>query len=321
MEHIRSIDALQLERSVLTIGSFDGIHIGHQSIIQQLVDSARQASVPSVVLTFFPHPAVVLRGRRPAFYINSPEEKAERLGHLGVDYVITQKFDHQLSLITADEFLEWIVARLNFGGLWVGENFALGHQRQGNVVYLQSSGKEWGFDVNIVSPVFEGGEIVSSTRVREALRAGDVARVWKYLGRPFVIPGEVVKGSGRGKGLGIPTANLSVWEERAYPGPGVYACQVIFQGERLDAVTNIGIRPTFDDDLEKPIIEAHILDYERDLYGQSIEVAFIDRLRDERKFSGPDELLAQIDRDIARAREILVDSTQANSPSERSPSR
>lgn len=308
MEHLHAIDALQLERCELTIGSFDGIHIGHQSLIQQMVQSARRSSVPSVVLTFFPHPSVVLRGRRPAFYINTPGEKAEYLGSLGVDYVITHKFDYQLSLIKADEFLEWIFTRLNFQKLWIGENFSLGHQRQGNVVYLKKVGEEWGFEVNVVSPVTEGGEIVSSTRVREALRAGDVARVWKYLGRPFVIPGEVVKGSGRGKGLGIPTANLSVWEERAYPGPGVYACRVIFQDERFDAVTNIGIRPTFDEDLEKPIIETHILDFDQDLYGLSIELVFVDRLRDERKFSGPEELLAQIDGDIIRAREILAGS-------------
>lgn len=307
MQHFRDIDALHLESCELTIGSFDGIHLGHRSLIQQLVERAHQKSIPSVVLTFYPHPSVVLLGRRPAFYINTPDEKADQLGDLGVDYVITHRFDRELSAIGASDFLGWIVERLRFRGLSVGENFALGHQRQGNVSYLKGASVECGFELNIVPPVYEGEEIVSSTRVREALRSGDVARVAKYLGRPFLIPGEVTRGSGRGKKLGIPTANLAIWEERAYPGPGVYACLIQHNGERFKAVTNIGVRPTFDDNLEKPIIEAHVLDFEQDLYGETIHVSFIDRLRDERKFKGPEELLAQIDRDIKRARRILED--------------
>jgi riboflavin kinase/FMN adenylyltransferase len=308
MKQIESIDALELASCELTIGSFDGIHLGHQSLINQLVARAKHRSIPPVVLTFFPHPSVVLRGRRPAFYISTPEEKAQRLGKLGVEYVITQHFDHDLSLISAREFLEWIRRKLHFKGLWVGENFALGHRREGNVDYLQNVINKWDFELNVVPPVFEGGEIVSSTRVREALRSGDVARVSKYLGRPFNMPGEVTKGSGRRKKLGIPTANLKVWDERAYPGSGVYACKVNYNGEALDAVTNIGIRPTFDKALEKPIIETHILEFDQDLYEKWIELTFIDRLRDERKFSGPDELLDQISRDIVRAKQILNSS-------------
>jgi riboflavin kinase/FMN adenylyltransferase len=305
MQHFRDIDALQLESCELTIGSFDGIHLGHRSLIQQLVERAHQKSVPSVVLTFYPHPSVVLLGRRPAFYINTPDEKADQLGDLGVEYVITHRFDRELSAIGASDFLGWIFERLRFRGLSVGENFTLGHQRQGNVSYLHNASVERGFQLNVVPPVYEGEEIVSSTRVREALRSGDVARAAKYLGRPFVIPGEVTRGSGRGKKLGIPTANLSIWEERAYPGLGVYACLIQLRGERFKAVTNIGVRPTFDDNPEKPIIEAHVLDFEQDLLGETIHVSFIDRLRDERKFKGPEQLLAQIDQDIKRARRIL----------------
>lgn len=307
MKQIESIDALELASCELTIGSFDGIHLGHQSLINQLVASAKQRSSSSVVLTFFPHPSVVLRGRRPAFYINTPEEKAEHLGELGVDYVITQHFDQALSLIKANDFLEWIRKKLHFNGLWVGENFALGHRREGNIDYLENVSNEWNFEINVIPPVYEGGEIVSSTRVREALRSGDVARVARYLGRPFNMPGEVTKGSGRGRQLGIPTANLKVWEERAYPGSGVYACKVHHQGEANDAVTNIGIRPTFDEALGKPIIETHILNFEQDLYGKRIEITFIDRLRDQRKINGPDQLLEQINRDIVRAKQMLAE--------------
>jgi riboflavin kinase/FMN adenylyltransferase len=305
MEHFDSIDAIRLESCELTIGSFDGIHIGHKSLIQQTVESARGLSIPSVALTFFPHPSVILRGRRPAFYINTPEEKAEQLGALGVDFVITQHFDRALSSIKADEFLKLIKDHLQFQGLWVGENFALGHRREGNVAYLEKAREKWNFELNIVPPVYAGGEIVSSTRVREALRSGDVIRVSRYLGRPFLIPGVVIKGVGRGRKLGIPTANLTVWDERAYPGPGVYACKVHFDDKVLDAVTNIGVRPTFDDDTEMPVIETHILEFDRDLYGETIKISFLARLRDERKFSGPQELTAQIERDIERARKIL----------------
>lgn len=314
MDHIESLDAIQLSKCELTIGSFDGIHVGHQSLIDQLVSRAKSLAIPAVVLTFFPHPSVVLRGRRPAFYINTPDEKAERLGELGVEYVVTQHFDREISQIKAHKFIEWIQEKLNFHGLWVGENFALGHRREGTVDYLKKVSDDWHFELNVVPPVYKGGEIVSSTRVREALRSGDVARVLTYLGRPFIIPGEVTKGSGRGKKLGIPTANLMVWEERAYPGSGVYACKVLYDGVEYDAVTNIGIRPTFNDQLEKPVIEAHILDFDQDIYQEKIAISFIDRLRDERKFSGPDDLLIQIDRDIARARKILAASTPEQFP-------
>lgn len=305
MGHFHDIDSMRLESCELTIGSFDGIHIGHKSLLNQMVARAREKSIPSVLLTFFPHPSVVLRGRRPSFYINTPEEKAEQLFALGVDHVVAQRFDRELSKIKARDFLEWIHTHLQFQGLWVGENFALGYQREGNVAYLEKIRADWNFELHIIPPVYEGGEIVSSTRVRDALRSGDVARVATYLGRHFLLPGVVAKGSGRGKKLGIPTANLAIWEERAYPGSGVYASKVHYEGEKYDAVTNIGIRPTFNDDLEHPIVETHILEFDQDLYEKTIQISFIDRLRDERKFSGPEELLLQIDRDIQKAISIL----------------
>lgn len=311
MQHLNAIDDLQLENCELTIGSFDGIHIGHQAIIQQMKVVSAKNNAPVVVLTFYPHPSVVLRGRRPTFYINTPDEKATQLAKIGVDYVITQHFDLALSKINAGDFLDWISKRLHFRGLWAGENFALGHQREGNIPYLREVSKARGFELNIVEPILDGGEIVSSTRVREALRAGDVSRVARYLGRYFVIPGKVVKGVGRGKELGIPTANLEIWDERAYPGVGVYACRAKVNGKDFTAVANIGVRPTFDDVLTEPIIEAHLLDFEGDLYGEEIALLFVERLRDERRFSGVDELLLQIERDILRARDILAELEEA----------
>jgi len=305
MQHLRDLNSLNLNGSVLTIGSFDGVHLGHQSIIVSLVAAAQEKKVPSVVITFYPHPSVILRGRRPSFYISSSEAKADRLGDLGVDYVVTMKFDQSLSSMKALEFLQWLRDQLHFQGLWVGENFSLGHKREGNIGYLKSVSGELEFSLEVIPPVFVDGEIISSTRVREALRAGDVARVQGYLGKSFVLRGVVKRGTGRGRQLGIPTANLSVWEELAYPGAGVYACRAKIDEDEYTAVVNIGVRPTFDDGLEEPLIEAHLLNFSSDLYEREIELIFVDRLRDERRFNGSAELLEQIQRDIQRANTIL----------------
>jgi riboflavin kinase/FMN adenylyltransferase len=313
MQHIRDLSELRLERCDLTIGSFDGVHVGHQALINKLVVHARQYGNPAVVLTFFPHPSVVLRGRKPAFYITRPEEKAELLGDLGVDYVVTQTFDEALSKVSALDFVNRLREQLQFQDLWIGEDFALGHDRQGDRTYLAQLGQELGFKLHVVAPVFMGGEVVSSTRVREALRSGDVARVETYLGRPFKLPGKVVVGAGRGKGLGIPTANLEIWDQRAYPRSGVYACLADIKGDRKrwKTVTNIGIRPTFENNESEAVVEAHLLDFEGDLYGKEMELEFVARLRDERKFSDAEALLARISRDIQRAHAILDSRLEA----------
>jgi riboflavin kinase/FMN adenylyltransferase len=306
MSRAASLDELHLPASVLTIGSFDGVHRGHQALVREMVDDARQMGIPAVVLTFFPHPSVVLRGRRPSFYIMTPDEKAAALTALGVDTVVTQPFDQALAHISAGDFLARLRQHLGFKGLWVGEDFALGHRREGNRLFLEAAGREQGFALHVVSPFLMGGEAVSSTRVREALRSGDVARAASYLGRPFTLPGKVVRGAGRGRRLGYPTANLDFWDERAYPGVGVYACWVQAGGRRLASVTNIGLRPTFEVDAQRPIIEAHLLDAQIDLYDQEITLVFVERLRDERRFDGPEALREQIARDIGRARALLA---------------
>jgi riboflavin kinase/FMN adenylyltransferase len=314
MQHISDLAQLQLERCDLTIGSFDGVHLGHQAIIKKMVTHARQNGNPAVVLTFFPHPSVVLRGRKPAFYISRPEEKAELLGGLGVDYVITQPFDEQLSRVSAIDFVQRLLQQLTFKDLWIGEDFALGHDREGDRNFLAEQGRDLGFIVHVVAPVFMAGEVVSSTRVREALRSGDVARVESYLGRPFTLPGTVVAGAGRGKGLGIPTANLKIWDQRAYPRSGVYACFARIKGEQTlwKTVTNIGIRPTFENNQSQAVVEAHLLDFDGDLYEEQMEILFIARLRDERKFADAEALLARISRDINRAHAILDSRLEAD---------
>ena len=305
MRHVHDLAEVDFDACALTIGSFDGVHRGHQDLLGRMLSAARGRGMPAVVLSFYPHPSVVLRGRKPAFYITSPDERAGLLEKLGVDLVITQTFDLELSRVEAPDFLDRLTAQLGFQDLWAGEDFALGHQRRGNRHYLAEVSSERGFRFHLVPPFLLEGEVVSSTRVREALRSGDVARAATYLGRHFELPGKVVKGVGRGKRLGIPTANLEIWEERAVPGNGVYACLAEVASDRKPAVINIGLRPTFADNLPGPVVEAHLLDFEGDLYGRELKLVFIDRLRDERRYSGPEALVEQIGRDIQRARELL----------------
>jgi len=303
--HYDDLTEISLPASALTLGSFDGLHLGHQSLIGALVRQARRDGLPSLVVTFYPHPSVVLRGRRPAYYMTLPEEKSALLSAAGVDHVVTQRFDEALSRIPAAAFLDRLERQIHFRHLWIGEDFALGHEREGNRLFLRREAERRGFDLHVAEPFKVGGEVVSSTRVREALRAGDVARVATYLGRPFTLRGVVVQGAGRGKSLGIPTANLSLPEEQAYPGNGVYACWAEIGGERHPAVTNVGLRPTFADEPPAPIVEAHVLGWESDLYGEQVGLTFVARLRQERRFSGPEDLVRQIRQDIEQARSLL----------------
>jgi len=306
MEHVRDINSLQLNGCELTIGSFDGVHRGHQALITCMSSAAGTTGLPIVVLSFYPHPAVVLRGRQPAFYISLPEERASLLGDMGVSYVITQRFTRALSRVSAGDFLENLVQQLSFRRLWIGESFSLGYRREGNPLFLEKAGKRMGFELEVVPPALVDGEVVSSTRVREALRSGDVARAASYLGRPFTLPGVIVHGSDRGKSLGFPTANLSIWKERACPGPGVYACIAEVDGHRWKAVTNVGVRPTFDNSHGKTRVEAHLLDFVGDLYGKVMRLTFHERLRDEQRFADPAALVRQITRDAHLARKRLA---------------
>jgi riboflavin kinase / FMN adenylyltransferase len=306
MQHVTTLNDLHpAQPSCLTIGAFDGVHRGHQVLIGDMVKHAHATGRVAVVLTFYPHPSVVLRGRRPAFYISTPEEKADYLSTLGVDAVVTHPFNQEVANIPAADFVARLVAHARLSELWCGADFALGHNRQGDVSFLRAEGERRGFTVNVVEPVQIEGEVISSTRIRQALRDGAVEAVGRYLGRPFRLPGMVVEGAKRGQRLGIPTANLAIWEERALPAVGVYACRAHEAGGVHPAVANIGYRPTFDGSESKPIIEAHLLDFSGDLYGSTLTLEFIARLRPEMKFPGIEALVAQIRRDIAEARQIL----------------
>jgi riboflavin kinase/FMN adenylyltransferase len=308
MEHHRSIDGLHLQSSWVTIGTFDGIHLGHQAIVRRLVEGAKQAGNPSVVITFHPHPAVILKKRAHSFYLTDPDERAELLGDLGVDVVVSYPFTAQVAEMTAREFIDHLYAHLGFNQLIVGFNFALGKGRQGDVPTLSRFGEEIGFSVQAITPVTNGGEVVSSSQIRTRLAEGDVERVERYLGRPYRLSGAVVPGDGRGRLIGIPTANISVWEERALPKAGVYVCIANALGKKWSSVANVGYRPTFESAPVQPRVEAHILDFKQNLYGETVTLDFVQRLRDEKKFDSVDTLIDQIHKDIARTRQVFVES-------------
>jgi riboflavin kinase/FMN adenylyltransferase len=305
MQHYRSLNDVNLPAAWLTIGSFDGVHRGHQAIIGKLVENAHSAGFPVVVLTFFPHPNVVLRGQQEPFYLTSPEERAALLGDLGVDVVITHPFTQELAKLSAQEFLALVVRHIYPRHIMVGYDFALGRGREGNVSRLGQLGADFGYTLDVIQPIQMEGEIVSSSQIRAALADGDLNKAQKLLGRRYQVSGEVVHGDGRGRLLGIPTANLDVWQWRVLPKVGVYVCQAHIEGTIWGAVTNVGVRPTFENQPTLPQIETHVLDLDRDLYGQRFQLDFVERLRNEQRFQSVEALVTQIKQDIDQSRAIL----------------
>ena len=297
---------LSIQDAWLTIGSFDGVHLGHQKIIHQITSGAHAAGVPAVVLTFYPHPSVVLRGMQNSFYLTLPERKTELLTEMGVDYVVIHPFDRQVASIEPHIFIETLHRHLGFSQLLVGYDFALGKNRSGNVPRLKQLGNDFGYNLQVVDAFQIGGEVVSSSRIRKVLEKCQIDKVTELLGRHYSIHGTVIHGDGRGSQIGIPTANLDVNHEQAIPGAGVYACFVRWQGGKYPAVTNIGVRPTFETELVSPRVETHIMDFSRVLYGQELELEFVAYLRSEKRFESIDALISQIHQDMATGREILA---------------
>ena len=309
MRHFQSLEGVQLQDTWLTIGTFDGVHRGHQEIVRSLVSNAHADGSEAVVLTFYPHPAVVIGKRQNPSYLTTPEERAALLGDLGVDVVITFPFTQPISNLSAQEFITILKSHLDMKHLIVGPDFALGHNRIGNIEYLGEAGKKLGYSVSAITPYEVDGQIVSSSKIREALREGEIELVNILLGRPYFIRGQVVPGDGRGHTIGIPTANLSLWPERALLKSGVYATQCIINDRTYGAVTNIGVRPTFATQHEHLQVEAHLLSFDDQIYGLEVQLDFISHLRDEQKFSGIDALVSQIQQDILQAKGILAVQT------------
>ncbi len=294
-----------LDGAWITIGSFDGVHLGHQALISKLIEKARKNRSPAVVITFYPHPMVVLKGVNSPFYLTSPEEKTQLLTRLGVDKVITLKFDRDLASRTSRSFLEELKQTLNFTSLWVGPDFALGRGKEGTIPVLQALSKEMSFQLHIVSPITNLQTKISSSEIRNAVQKGDVLVASSMLGRWYSLQGVVVPGDGRGKSLGIPTANLQIWPQKLLPKIGVYTSRAWYKDSYWPAVVNIGLRPTFSAPGGKIGVEAHLLDFSDDLYGQHVRLDLISWIRGEQKFSTVQALVEQIKQDILKSREVL----------------
>ena len=301
--------------TALTIGVFDGVHRGHQAVLRDVIGRARAEGLAATAVTFHPHPRQVLRPDLAIEYVTSLEDRLRLLRETGLDAVATVSFTSEFAQTEAGDFVRMLAGEFSLARLIIGEDFALGRQRGGDPETLRALGAELGFAVDVIDlvPDGDGTEKVSSTEVRGSLAEGDVVRVAELLGRRFSIHGPVVLGFERGRTIGFPTANVAVGNDRAIPAPGVYATRAIIEGEAgveggagsaLPSVTNIGVRPTFEDGAPLSI-ECHIFDFERDIYGTDLRVEFAARLRGERKFGGVGELTAQIAEDCAAARELL----------------
>jgi len=292
-------------RCVVTIGVFDGVHRGHQQIVGRAVDKARALGLPSVVLTFDPHPTEVVRpGTHPAV-LTSQRYRADLLEQLGVDVVCVQPFTREFSRLGPDEFVHAaLVEGLHAAAVVVGENFRYGYKAAGDVPALAVAGRRLGFSVEGVPLLGSDDTTWSSTYVRSSVKAGDVAAAAAALGREHRIEGVVVRGDQRGRELGYPTANLEPLPWSAVPADGVYAGRLVRGGRELPAAISIGTNPTFEG-LERRV-EAYLLDFTGDLYGEHVGLAFTARLRDTLRFDGVDELLVQMARDVERTRELTA---------------
>lgn len=306
MKHLHDLASVRLDQpSVVTIGVFDGVHKGHQLLIRRLVAEARALGHLAVAITFFPHPDVVLRGIEGRYYLTSPDQRAELLGELGIDYVITLPFDDVLRQIRAATFVDLMREHLRLDRLWVGADFAMGYKREGNVDFLRAQGAEKGFTLQVIDLVMQDGDgTISSTAIRQALLAGEVDKAREWLGRAYSVSGPVVHGDHRGHTIGFPTANIDVWEGQVIPANGIYAGWAYLNGERFMAATNVGVRPTFD--VTGITVEAYLLDFDREIYGENLTVTFEKFLRPEERYSTVDALIAQIARDVDVTRAFLT---------------
>jgi riboflavin kinase / FMN adenylyltransferase len=306
MDVIRSGENIpdRLKGAFVTIGNFDGVHLGHRFIFRGLVEEAHREGRPAVAISFDPHPKMVLHPeRRPFYLITTLEEKIGLLADLGIDAFILIPFSVEYALTTAEEFVREVLwQRLRIRRILIGHDYTFGRGKEGNEAFLTEAGRRLGFDVEVIEAHCIGDTVISSTKIREALLAGEVRFAATLLGRPYNLGGQVISGKQRGAGLGFPTANIAP-DKELVPARGVYAVRVLRKGKRYGGVLNIGFNPTFGGG--KRSVEVHIFDFHEDIYGESIELLFIERIRDEVRFESPEKLIAQINRDIDRAGEIL----------------
>jgi len=291
-------------RCVVTIGVFDGVHRGHQEIIGRAVERARDTALPSVVLTFDPHPSEVVRPGSHPPVLTPLRRKAEILEQLGVDVLDVLPFTTEFSRLDPAEFVHLVlVEKLHAAAVVVGENFRFGHKAAGDLATLRTLGRTFGFATEGVPLLRDDDVTLSSTFVRSSIDAGDVAEATHALGRPHRVDGIVVRGEGRGRALGYPTANVHSERHVAVPADGIYAGRVVLRGERLPAAISVGTNPTFEG--KRRTVEAYILDFDEDIYGVELGVEFVERIRGMERFDRVEDLVEQMGRDVERTREIL----------------
>lgn len=288
----------------VTIGNFDGVHLSHQHICRKLAAEAKKAGRKSLVITFEPHPKMILHPNiRPFYLITTRTEKMALLEKCGVDATVIIAFDLNYSRITAEQFVQdFLWKQLQITKIIIGHDYTFGQARQGNDAYLKTQGRKLGFSVEVIPAFKIDDEIVSSTLIRNDILAGDVRAATRLLGRPYNVAGTVVSGAGRGTGLGYPTANIEQ-EKELLPSPGIYAAWITVDGQSYRGALSIGVKPTFEDYTVS--FEVFLLDYTGDLRGKKLNVLFVERLRDIVKFDGPESLKRQIAADVEKTKEIL----------------
>ena len=296
--------------SVVTIGTFDGVHLGHQFVLRQLRREAEMRDVYTAVVTFDVHPALVLRPENAPKLLMTLDQKLELLEANGVDVVYVVHFDQERALTPSEVFVRQVFAdALHAQAVVVGEDFHFGRNREGNIERLRAMGEELGFEVQgleLIRHTNDAREHVSSTAIRRALAGGDVAAAAEMLGRPYEVCGRVERGDERGRTIGFPTANIPVSKQMAWPSDAVYAgWYTRDDGIKHPCAINIGRRPTFYEHAEKSLLEAHLIDFDGDLYGEHARVSFVEFLRSEQRFSGIDALVTQLKRDIQHTRDVL----------------
>jgi len=291
----------------VTIGAFDGVHLGHQAVFRRLKDQAQKHSAGTLAITFDPDPAEVVSPNPPP-YLSDLEQKTELIAEQGIDELCVVHFDEAVKNESAEQFMDELIGAATVVELVVGHDFAMGHDRHGTRAVLAGYAEQHGFAFDVAEAFTVEGEVVSATRIRRLMTAGDIAGAARLLGRFPTIRGTVVEGDKRGRLIGFPTANLGLSQRWAIPADGVYVAYTHVLGERRQSVVNIGLRPTFG--TNERTIESHILDFSGDIYGQPIAVEFLHRLRPEQKFSGIDEIRDQIGRDAQAARDYFASSSR-----------
>lgn len=304
MQHYYSLEQVSLKNSWLTVGVFDGVHRGHQKILERLIAGAHEQGVPAVVLTFDPHPAKLF-GRSEIRLLTLPDERLELLETLGVDVAIIHPFDRDIANTSAFDFMQGLKEHLGISHLILGYDSTLGKNREGDPTRLREIGQQLGYTVEVVSALSDESGVISSTEIRKLIETGNVAEAARLMGHPYSLHGPVIHGDARGRTINVPTANIAYSHDKMIPANGIYACWAYLKGKKYQAAINIGVNPTFTPEKQIPNVEAHLLDFRDEIYGEDVKLEFVQRLRNELRFDSVEKLLEQIWKDIEDTKQIL----------------